>query len=471
MQNFEILENNECLTIMEDVYTIKVKTKPDRRNLYPSERRYSASTVSGLAWVHIALAATSFLLACLALVNPNTDTQVQNNNTLRNDVTRNPVYDLLQNETVINLNNEDGTQKNSHNKSNFVTSGSNETGKSLNSNETTDLDDNKNDSNYILVLAPALITIFGLAAGVASILASVRWYIDHNITWLFVMSCLSTLISLASFVMIAVWFITTSEGDITEFYKDKVPFKDYVVIRHTDVIIKNESHMIVALNSTASNEETPNLFTKRVLSINILIAAFLELLWSILSVKISYKGMKNTYKEENERRGNCISVVTKIKGNDTRKLPRNGKLLPPKPDLIDHYPSKKIKRIFLAQSDNGFYLKNQGNKAKQNTETSSEFYKERMMNFLNRCASLEGMSNPENTSSVHSEALNPIPEGVTVETSVQDRTNTPVTEIKDRVTPISWGDTPEHTVYNQNTLNLDKIFKFKPNAKSESVNE
>nr|XP_021197944.2 uncharacterized protein LOC110381854 [Helicoverpa armigera] len=457
---------------MEDVYTIKVKTKPDRRNLYPSERRYSASTVSGLAWVHIALAATSFLLACLALVSPNTDTQVQNNNTLRNDVTRNPVYDLLQNETVIDLNNEDGTQKNSLNESNFVTSGSNETGKSLNSNETTDLDGNKNDSNYILVLAPALITIFGLAAGVASILASVRWYIDHNITWLFVMSCLSTLISLASFVMIAVWFITTSEGDITEFYKDKVPFKDYVVIRHTDVIIKNESHMIVALNSTATNEETPNLFTKRVLSINILIAAFLELLWSILSVKISYKGMKNTYKEENERRGNCISVVTKIKGNDTRKLPRNGKLLPPKPDLIDHYPSKKIKRIFLAQSDNGFYLKNQGNKAKQNTETSSEFYKERMMNFLNRCASLEGMSNPENTSSVHSEALNPIPEGVTVETSVQDTTNIPVTEIKDRVTPISWGDTPEHTVYNQNTLNLDKIFKFKPNAnKSESVNE
>uniref|UniRef100_A0A2A4J0E6 Uncharacterized protein n=1 Tax=Heliothis virescens TaxID=7102 RepID=A0A2A4J0E6_HELVI len=286
------------------------------------------------------------------------------------------------------------------------------------------------------------------------------------------MSCLSTMISLASFVMIAVWFITTSDGDITEFYKDKVPFKDYVVIRHTDVIIKNESHMIVALNSTTNNEETPNLFTKRVLSINILIAAFLELLWSILSVKISYKGMKNTYKEENERRGNCISVVTKIKGNDTRKLPRNGKLLPPKPDLIDHYPSKKIKRIFLAQSDNGFFLKNQGNKAKQNTETSSEFYKERMMNFLNRCASLEGMSNPENSSSVHSEALNPIPEGVTVEVSIQDTSNIPVTEIKDRVTPISWGDTPEHTVYNQNTLNLDKIFKFKPNSnKSESPNE
>ena len=452
---------------MEDVYTIKVKTKPDTRNLYPSERRYSASTVSGLAWVHIALAATSFLLACLALVNPNTEIHPVNNSTLSNggNQTQNSPFNENTNVYLNDFENENATQINSNNESNLKLSGN---GNPLDSNRTTEFNGNsKNDSNYILVLAPALITIFGLAAGIASILASVRWYIDHNITWLFVMSCLSTLVSLTAFIMIAVWFITTSDGDITEFYKDKVPFKDYFVIKHTDVIIRNESHMIVALNTTEDKGETPNLFTKRVLSINILIAAFLELLWSILSVKISYKGMKNTYKEDNERRGNCISVVTKIKGNDTRKFPRNGKLLPPKPDLIDHYPSKKIKRIFLAQSDNGFYLKNQANKTKQNTETSSEFYKERMMNFLNRCASLEGHSNPENTSSVHSEALNSIPEGVTVEVNIQE----PITEVKDRMTPISWGDTPDHTIYNQNTLNLDKIFKFKPKQnKSETIN-
>lgn len=468
---------------MEDVYTIKVKTKPDTRNLYPSERRYSASTVSGLAWVHIALAATSFLLACLALVNPKTDVQQINNTTLiqsGNDVNQSenssPFNRLIQNENANEsayLNEfdfENGTQINSNNGTNFVLSGGAEllNGNPLNSNKTTDFNGKRNDSNYILVLAPALITIFGLAAGVASILASVRWYIDHNITWLFIMSCLSTVISLTSFIMIAVWFITTSDGDITEFYKDKVPFKDYFVIKHTDIIVKNESHMIVAFNTPVDQDETPNLFTKRVLSINILIAAFLELLWSILSVKISYKGMKNTYKDENERRGNCISVVTKIKGNDMRKKPRNGKLLPAKPGLINHYPSKKIKRIFLAQSDNGFYLKNQANKTKQNTETSSEIYKERMMNFLNRCASLEGISNPEISPSVHSEALNPIPEGITVENNQQELIN----ETRDRMTPISWGDTPDHTIYNQNTLNLDKIFKFKPNSnKSDSVTE
>ncbi|XP_028169902.1 uncharacterized protein LOC114359632 [Ostrinia furnacalis] len=395
---------------MEDVYTIKVKTKPDTRNLYPSERRYSASTVSGLAWVHIALAATSFLLACLALANPG------------NGLNSN-------NQTDVNY--------------------------TLDSNSNATESEDKNSSNYILVLAPSLITIFGLAAGLASILASVRWYIDRNITWLFVMSVLSTAVSFSSFVLIAVWFINTTDGDISEFYKDKVPFKDVIVVKHTAVIDKNDSHLVVALNST--DEDTSQLFTKRVLSINILIAAFLELLWSILSVKISYKGMRNNYKDDsNERRGNCISVVTTIKGNDPKNLPRNGKLLQPKPDLIEHYPNKKIKRIFLAQSENGFYLKNQNNKTKQNTETSSEFYKERMMNFLNRCASLEGISNPERTPSVQSEAvLNPIPEIVNVEVNLD-----PEPEIRDRITPLSWGDSPNHTIYNQNTLNLDKIFDF-----------
>ncbi|XP_014356819.2 uncharacterized protein LOC106709515 [Papilio machaon] len=407
---------------MEDVYTIKVKTKPDTRNLYPSERRYSASTVSGLAWVHIALAATSFLLACLALVNPNADIEANSNHTAKNT-------SFLDGDPVLDYN-------------------------------VTDTDTTKNENSYMLVLAPSLLTVFALAAGVAAIMASVRWYVDHNITWLFAMSVLSTLFAFIAFVMIAVWFITTSEEDISDFYKDKVPFKDFIVVKHTDIIDKNESHMIIANNASTAKEEDSHLFTKRVLSINILIAAFLELLWSILSVKISYKGMRNNYKEDdNGRRGNCISVVTTIKGNNTSKIPRNGKLLPPKPDLIEHYPSKKIKRIFLAQSDNGFYLKNQNNKAKQNTETSSEFYKERMLNFLNRCASLEGISNSEmRTPSVQSEAvLNPIPEVASIDINVQE---TIQPEVKDRMTPISWGDTPDHTIYNQNTINFEKIFNF-----------
>lgn len=424
---------------MEDVYTIKVKTKPDTRNLYPSERRYSASTVSGLAWVHIALAATSFLLACLALVNPNSEIKRLN----LNELDQKPID---KNELVFNLTEFD---------EDFAES--NETEEYDQTNSTQNVSNGTSrDTNYILVLAPSLLTIFALAAGVAAIMASARWYIDRNITWLFIMSCLSTIFALTSFIMIAVWLITIEE-DISEFYKNRVNFKDFFVVKHSDVVDRNGSHMIIR-NAPVDDDDNSKVFTKRVLSINIMIASFLELLWSILSVKISYKGMRNHYKDDNEPRGNCISVVTTIKGNNTKKIPRNGKLLPPRPDLIEHYPNSKIKRIFLAQNDNGFYLKNQNGKNKQNTDTSSEFYKERMMNFLNRCASLEGISNPEGevrTPSVQSEnVLNPIPEVTNVEI------NTPQPEISNRMTPVSWGDTPEHTIYNQNTLNLEKIFNF-----------
>ncbi|XP_066595059.1 uncharacterized protein [Prorops nasuta] len=52
---------------MENVYVIKVKTKPALTSLYPSERRYSASTVGGLSLVHFGLGALSLLLGTLAL--------------------------------------------------------------------------------------------------------------------------------------------------------------------------------------------------------------------------------------------------------------------------------------------------------------------------------------------------------------------------------------------------------------------
>ncbi|CAL7950693.1 unnamed protein product [Xylocopa violacea] len=54
-------------TMMENVYVIKVKTKPPLSSLYPSERRYSASTVGGLSFVHFGLGALSLLLGSLAL--------------------------------------------------------------------------------------------------------------------------------------------------------------------------------------------------------------------------------------------------------------------------------------------------------------------------------------------------------------------------------------------------------------------
>ncbi|KYN04169.1 PREDICTED: uncharacterized protein LOC108772632 [Cyphomyrmex costatus] len=54
-------------TVTETVYVIKVKTKPPLSSLYPSERRYSASTVGGLSLVHLGLGALSLFLGTLAL--------------------------------------------------------------------------------------------------------------------------------------------------------------------------------------------------------------------------------------------------------------------------------------------------------------------------------------------------------------------------------------------------------------------
>ncbi|XP_012230951.1 uncharacterized protein [Linepithema humile] len=51
----------------ENVYVIKVKTKPPLSSLYPSERRYSASTIGGLSLVHFGLGALSLLLGTFAL--------------------------------------------------------------------------------------------------------------------------------------------------------------------------------------------------------------------------------------------------------------------------------------------------------------------------------------------------------------------------------------------------------------------
>ena len=51
---------------MEEVYVIRIKTKPISSSLYPSERRYSASTVGGLAMIHFGLGVLALLLGSLA---------------------------------------------------------------------------------------------------------------------------------------------------------------------------------------------------------------------------------------------------------------------------------------------------------------------------------------------------------------------------------------------------------------------
>ncbi|XP_050462849.1 uncharacterized protein LOC126857453 [Cataglyphis hispanica] len=54
----------------ENVYVIKIKTKPPLSSLYPSERRYSASTVGGMSLIHLILGAISLFLSTIAVSVP-----------------------------------------------------------------------------------------------------------------------------------------------------------------------------------------------------------------------------------------------------------------------------------------------------------------------------------------------------------------------------------------------------------------
>ena len=49
------------------MYVVKVRTLPDPALLFPSERRYSALTVAGLAAGHALLGGVALLLGALAL--------------------------------------------------------------------------------------------------------------------------------------------------------------------------------------------------------------------------------------------------------------------------------------------------------------------------------------------------------------------------------------------------------------------
>ncbi|XP_067004120.2 uncharacterized protein [Anabrus simplex] len=128
---------------MEEVYTVKVRAQPDAARLYPSERRYSASTVGGLGAVHLALAATCILLAGLDMAQP----------------------------------------------ADFMAP--------------TDWTGRYGGGAW-LGMAAAL-------AGLTGILAWRRWYIDNNIRWFFICSCIAGITAVLCLVVTAAALAVTQE--------------------------------------------------------------------------------------------------------------------------------------------------------------------------------------------------------------------------------------------------------------------
>lgn len=418
---------------MEHIYTIKVKRQFDPRGLYPSERRYSASTVFGLAWLHLVLAATSILLAGLALYKPTLDV---NTNLFNSHREMSLVDNNVTAEDSGDVQNDDHQMSNSENN----------VGYSLD-----------------LVLAPVLLAAGALAAGLAAVLASRRWYVDHNITWFFLSSIASSLLALTALCMMVSWIVSASENSLNfcDYFSDGNLFGKVHLIPESDANLNNISgnsnhswfYIIkvpvedfklrkIPLLGEDNNKQSR---TRKVLSINILIAAAVEVLWSLLSVKIAWRGMRADYPAEESRRGPTVQVVTQIKGNNTKHLPKNTKILPPQPDLIEHHPkSNKIKKFFQSQQENGgFFLRTSqkendllvldanSNAADLPRRESGAEYRERIRTFIQGSPTATATDTATATIASHTD--------------------------NDRSLESTWGDTHEYPIYDQNTLDLDKI--------------
>lgn len=303
---------------MENIYKIKIRTNPDTSSSYPSERRYSASTVLGLGVVHLFLATTAVLLATLSLLPPmkNHDISTENRTTLTEptNMTNGPISQ--QNRDLEMLTS--------------VESSSTELNNSA-------LDKDSYNFSVSITIAPCLMSLGALCAGLSALLAWKRWYIDNNITWCLFMSLFSTLTSLIS-----------------------------VILALTTVISIHEMHQKLKMDPYDFTSKTPNL--RFVLTVNVLIASILELIWSLLSTRFAYVGMSNKYPEDiviSRHRGKMM-VSTVQKGS--KKL----RITPP--DILNHFPdAKKLAKYFPSVRDNNGSL--------PKCESSAE-YQERVRRFL-----------------------------------------------------------------------------------------
>lgn len=180
------------------------------------------------------------------------------------------------------------------------------------------------DSSTSLTLGPCLMCIGALGAGLTALLAWKRWYMDHNICWFFLMSIVSTTTSIICLVLVIVLIIITNSK----------------AMRH------------------------PN--TKDMITINILIASALEAIWSTLSVKVSFSGMKNNYPDDIviPKMGGKVEVNTIHRGN------LKGQVVPP--DILSHYCGNVKIPKHLQKKTNGNL---------PNDESNAEYY-ERVNKFL-----------------------------------------------------------------------------------------
>lgn len=289
---------------MERIFKIKTKSNVDPRDQYPSERRYSASIVIGLSVVFLQLFLYSVLMGTL-IVHKLT-VQEQELEMMRN--------------TGIPLNSSD-QETNLDNSTEDVASSTQNPSQRLYERVEKDLD--IHDHYYINIPALVCSGCFVMALGficsfMTGILAWKRWYIDHNITLFFLASSFSSLTSAICLLL---------SGLVT-------------------------LNMNFNFDEYESNPTSPITFS---LAMNIIILSSIGLIWSFLSTKVAYRGMKNGYPDDMavSKGGRTVQVSTVRKGS------KNCTTFPP--DIINHFPAGEKLAKYVPKKDNSNLPKAESN--------------------------------------------------------------------------------------------------------------
>nr|XP_023014814.1 uncharacterized protein LOC111504484 [Leptinotarsa decemlineata]XP_023014815.1 uncharacterized protein LOC111504484 [Leptinotarsa decemlineata]XP_023014816.1 uncharacterized protein LOC111504484 [Leptinotarsa decemlineata] len=141
------------------------------------------------------------------------------------------------------------------------------------------------------------------------LLAWKRWYVDHNITFFFLAATFSTLTSALSLLLS---LLTCLNMDF-----------DYDTYNY------------------APSEASPITFS---LALNIIILSSVGVIWSFLSSKVGYKGMRTSYPDDMGvgKGGQQVEVSVERKGN--------GNAFPP--DIISHFPVDDKLAKYLPRKEN-----------------------------------------------------------------------------------------------------------------------
>lgn len=177
---------------MENIYKIKIKSDPNPRDLYPSERRYSSSIVLGLGVMFLALAATSTLMGTLVVRRLTQNNNITTETNLTEEINQQRLLKKVENDLSFTQNNNQPPNPTPHHRD-INTAG--------------------------LITAAAFLMSLGLfLSGFTGLLAWKQWYVDHNITWFFLSSCFSSVTSSISLLLITLalmeWKSLTNQSDL-----------------------------------------------------------------------------------------------------------------------------------------------------------------------------------------------------------------------------------------------------------------